>query len=40
MVWVCWFFSPVDAREACFGACVVTTAYAVVVDTARYTGMR
>ena len=35
----CWFFGPVDARETCFGSCVVTTAYAAVVDTARYTGM-
>ena len=29
-----------DAREACFGPCVVAAAYAAVVDTARYTGMR
>ena len=36
----CWFFSPVDARGACFGPCVVAAAYAAVVDTARYTGMR
>ena len=31
------FLSLVDAREACFGPCVVTTAYAAVVDMARYT---
>ena len=31
---------PVYAREACFGPCVVAAAYAAVVDTARYTGMR
>ena len=29
----------VDAREACFGPCVVATAYTTVVDTARYTGL-
>ena len=37
---LCWFFGPVDAREACVGPCVVAAAYTAVVDTARYTGMR
>ena len=36
----CWFFGPVDARQTCFGPCVVAAAYAAVVDTAIYTGMR
>ena len=31
---------PVDAREACFGPFLVAAAYAAVVDSARYTGMR
>ena len=28
----CWFFGPVDVREACFGPCVVAGAYAAVID--------
>ena len=31
----CWFLGPVDAREACFGPCVVAAAYAAVVDLFR-----
>ena len=30
---LCLFFGPVDAREACFGPCVVAAAYTAVVDT-------
>ena len=26
-IYICWFFGPVDAREACFGPCVVAAAY-------------
>ena len=28
----CWFFGPVDARETCFGLCVVAAAYTAVID--------
>ena len=34
------FFGPVDVRETCFGPCVVAGAYAAVVDSASYTGIR
>ena len=35
-----WFSGPMDAREACFGPCLVAGAYAAVIRTARYIGIR
>ena len=30
VLFVCWFFDPMDARETCIGSCVVAGAYAAV----------